>query len=202
VPESQPIHEPAEIPSELDRWNWGAFLMTWIWGIGNSTWISFLMFVPGVNLVMWVMLGLRGSRWAWKNNSWKSPEHFRSTQRTWAWVGVGVWTGFLLLAAAIVFGVGTLIKNTGAYSVTMETLRESQEVREAFGEPLEDGFMPMGSVQTSGAGGIAEFSIPISGPRAEGTAVSKARKGVGEWRLTYLAFRVEGGEAVVLIERQ
>lgn len=197
-----PLNDPAEIPPEFDRWNWGAFLLTWIWGIGNSTWIAFLMFVPLVNIVMWVMLGLRGSRWAWKNQEWKSPEQFRSTQRTWAIVGVSVWAGLLLLGAAIFFGVGSILKNNGAYQITMETLRASPEVGEAFGEPLEDGFLPTGSVQTSGAGGTAEFSISISGPKAEGTAVSKATKVVGEWRLTYLAFRVDGGEAVVLIGRQ
>ncbi|WP_281405489.1 hypothetical protein [Mesorhizobium sp. B2-6-4] len=33
----QPLNQPAEIPAELDRWNWGAFFLNWIWGIGNST---------------------------------------------------------------------------------------------------------------------------------------------------------------------
>jgi len=30
-------HSPAEVPDEIDRWNWGAFLLNWIWGIGNNT---------------------------------------------------------------------------------------------------------------------------------------------------------------------
>ena len=61
----QPLNQPAEIPPELDRWNWGAFFLNWIWGIGNSTYIALLMFVPLVNIVMIFVLGAKGSRWAW-----------------------------------------------------------------------------------------------------------------------------------------
>ncbi len=25
-----------EVPAEIDRWNWGAFLLNWIWGIGRA----------------------------------------------------------------------------------------------------------------------------------------------------------------------
>ena len=62
----------AVVPSEVNRWNWGAFLLTWIWGIGNNTFIAFLMFVPFVNIVMWFILGAKGSAWAWQNKRWDS----------------------------------------------------------------------------------------------------------------------------------
>ena len=45
---------PAEIPAELDRWNWGAFFLNWIWGIGNSTFIALLALIPGVNLIVMI----------------------------------------------------------------------------------------------------------------------------------------------------
>ena len=38
--------EPQDIPPELDRWNWGAFLLNWIWGVGNNTYIALLTLVP------------------------------------------------------------------------------------------------------------------------------------------------------------
>lgn len=56
-----PFHS-AEIPPELDRWNWGAFLLNWIWGIGNNTFIALLTFVPVVGVVMIFVLGAKGSR--------------------------------------------------------------------------------------------------------------------------------------------
>ena len=57
----QGANNPAEIPRELDRWNWGAFFLNWIWGLGNSTYIALLMWVPFVNLIMIFVLGARGS---------------------------------------------------------------------------------------------------------------------------------------------
>ena len=32
----------AQVPAEIDRWNWGAFLLNWIWGIGNDSFIALL----------------------------------------------------------------------------------------------------------------------------------------------------------------
>ena len=29
-----------DLPHNLDKFNWGAFLLNWIWGIGNKTWIA------------------------------------------------------------------------------------------------------------------------------------------------------------------
>jgi hypothetical protein len=52
---------PADIPEEIDRWNWGAFLLNWIWGLGNNTFIALLTLVPFVGLVMPFVLGAKGS---------------------------------------------------------------------------------------------------------------------------------------------
>lgn len=64
---SDPLNSPAAIPPELDRWNWGAFFLNWIWGIGNSTPMALLALIPGVNVIVMLVLGMRGSRWAWRN---------------------------------------------------------------------------------------------------------------------------------------
>lgn len=91
----------AEIPKEIKGWNWGACLLVWIWGIGNRVWLSFLVFIPYLGpLVMPFVLGAKGSEWAWKNKRWDSIEHFRKTQRTWMWWGIGV-NGLLLILASI-----------------------------------------------------------------------------------------------------
>ncbi len=75
-----PVHS-TEIPPELDRWNWGAFLLNWIWGIGNNTFVALLTLVPGIGFIMMFVLGAKGSRWAWRNGRWDSIEHFRRVQR-------------------------------------------------------------------------------------------------------------------------
>ncbi len=37
--------DPKTVPAEIDRWNWGAFLLNAIWGIGNNTFIALLTLV-------------------------------------------------------------------------------------------------------------------------------------------------------------
>lgn len=80
----------AEIPTEIQGWNWGAFLLNWIWGIGNSVWIALLGLIPFVGFVMVFVLGANGNKWAWQHKKWDSIEHFKRTQRAWAWWGLGV----------------------------------------------------------------------------------------------------------------
>lgn len=86
---------PLDVPPEARRWNWGAFFLTWIWGIGNNVLIAFLVWVPLLNLVMPIILGIKGGEWAWQKKRWDSVEHFQSVQRTWAWIGFGVFLFFL-----------------------------------------------------------------------------------------------------------
>jgi uncharacterized membrane protein YdfJ with MMPL/SSD domain len=51
------------------------------------------------------VLGARGNEWAWQNKRWDSIEHFKKTQRTWIWWGIGV----LLLQIALIVAVTVLI---------------------------------------------------------------------------------------------
>ena len=93
-----------EVPVEIrDKWNWGAFGFNWIWGIGNDTWIALLMFVPVANLVMLVLLGVKGNEWAWQNKRWESIEQFKRVQHLWA----KVWVILLIVTVVlwILFGI-------------------------------------------------------------------------------------------------
>jgi hypothetical protein len=95
--EPQVRAEPKPIPPEIDRWNWGAFLLNWIWGVGNNTFIALLTLVPIVGFVMLFVLGAKGSRWAWRNGRWDSVEHFKRVQRLWAIWGAIIWLGGIAL---------------------------------------------------------------------------------------------------------
>src|ERR1700731_1316961 len=96
--DSQTLTERKPIPPEIDRWNWGAFLLNWIWGIGNNTFITLLALIPLFGIVMAFVLGARGNRWAWQNGRWDSVEHFQRVQRLWATWGVVLWIGGFALA--------------------------------------------------------------------------------------------------------
>jgi hypothetical protein len=119
----------AAVSAGLPRWNWGAFLLGWIWALGNRVWIGLIgiafwavAFVPSENnatyltgvvlQVVWSFaLGLEGNKWAWRNKRWDSLEHFKRTQRAWAWWGL--WVSIALFVIGIILG---LAENSGVFS--------------------------------------------------------------------------------------
>jgi hypothetical protein len=97
--------DPKTIPAEIDRWNWGAFLLNWIWGVGNNTYIALLTLIPFFGLIMLFVLGAKGSAWAWRNGRWDSVEHFKRAQRKWAIWGLVIWIAVPVLFAGMFGGI-------------------------------------------------------------------------------------------------
>lgn len=104
----------SQVPDEIKKWSWGAFLMNWIWGIGNSTWIALLALIPVVNIVMIFVLGAKGNEWAWRNKKWASVEEFKRIQRIWAWVGLGLLIFSLMVnVLLLILGFGVFLATEG-----------------------------------------------------------------------------------------
>jgi hypothetical protein len=181
----------AIVPPEIDKWNWGAFLLNWIWGIGNSTFVALLMIVPLVNLVVPFVLGAKGNAWAWRNRKWESVAHFKATQRQWARWGVIV---YVLVAAAFA-GLAVLIvvsfKNTDAFKLAEAKLQANQVAAQVLGRPISTG-MPMGSVHISGPRGKATLTFSVSGPIGKGTVFMDATKDLGQWQVDRMVLEQEG----------
>ena len=179
------------MPPELDRWNWGAFLLNWIWGIGNNTFIALLMFVPGVNIVMLFVLGVKGSAWAWRNKRWEDVDHFKRVQRKWAIWGVLVWVASIGLFAAVFISTMVGLKHTEAYQLAVIRLQANTEAINALGTPISTGY-PWGNFETSGTKGKADFSFSVEGPMAKGTVYLDATKDLGAWKLNRIELEIEG----------
>ncbi|MEM6623119.1 MAG: cytochrome c oxidase assembly factor Coa1 family protein [Pseudomonadota bacterium] len=190
------------IPAELDRWNWGAFFLTWIWGLGNKVWIALFALIPGMNFILMIVLGLRGSQMAWRAGNWRDEADFRYTQKVWAWVGAGLWAFMLVFGLGIFVLVGSITKNSEAYRMGMAALEDSPGVAEVFGTPLEAGWFVAGSISTKsdagGRSGEASLSIPISGPLASGDAKVEAVLVRGEWRLEAVIAIPDQGPTIVV----
>lgn len=114
---SEPAWQPAapSVPSDLDKWSWGAFQLNWIWGLFNGCWWMILIFFGIVLLYLgffilgfiahisvMLLFGFKGRRWAWENRSWSSVESFVSTQHTWDIVGL---VFFIIWLLSIILGV-------------------------------------------------------------------------------------------------
>jgi Cytochrome oxidase complex assembly protein 1 len=198
-------HPPAlpttEIPAEIDRWNWGAFLLNWIWGVGNNTFIALLTFVPFVGLVMPFVLGAKGSRWAWRNGRWDSIEHFKRVQRLWAIWGVVVWLGAIVLFGGIFGGVFYLLMSSDAYKLGVARLQANAAAVNALGAPVTTG-LPMGQIKINGASGTAALNFSVTGTKASGRLFVEAIKKDGGWSLTSLKLKIDGHDDVIDLLKQ
>lgn len=189
----------AEVPVDIVRWNWGAFLLNWIWGLGNNTFIALLMFVPLVNFVMPFVLGAKGSEWAWQNKRWESVEEFQAIQRKWARWGFGVLIGLIIFFVVLYFSIIAMMKSSGAYQLAFERLLRSPEAVVLLGAPIESG-MIHGNIQVSGPNGSAIISFPVEGPNGKGTAYVDATKDLGAWKINRMELEIEGRDERVLFE--
>jgi len=194
----QPQRIPPQIPipPEIDRWNWGAFLLNWIWGIGNNTFIALLALIPLVGFVMMFVLGAKGSRWAWRNGRWDSVEHFKRVQRLWAIWGAVVWIASVVLCVGIFVGVFSILKHSEAYQLGVSRLQSSPIAQNLLGTPISAGY-PSGSIRITGSSGTAALRFSASGPRASGMVFLQAIKKDGVWSLTRLTLKLDGKDELI-----
>ncbi len=181
-----------DIPAEIDRWNWGAFLLNWIWGIGNNTFIALLTLVPffGI-LIMPFVLGAKGSAWAWRNGRWDSVEHFKRVQRLWAIWGVVILIGFLVLFGGIFGGIFYGFKHSAAYQLGAEKLRASSVAADVLGTPITTGF-PFGNISVNGGSGSAVLNFSATGPKGSGRVFLEAVKWDGVWSFRKMMLKPDG----------
>jgi hypothetical protein len=191
--------DPKAIPAEIDRWNWGAFLLNWIWGIGNNTYIALLALIPGVSFIMLFVLGAKGSAWAWRNGRWDSVEHFKRVQRKWAIWGAVLWIGMLVLVGGAMGGAFYAFKHSTAYEMSVAKLQASPIAVNILGSPISTGF-PFGNISVNGADGKAELSFSATGPKAAGVVLVEAVKKNGVWSITRLALKLnDSGNVIDLV---
>lgn len=73
----------SEIPDEIRGWHWGAAGLSTIWGSYHGVWMFLIGLIPFVSLVWWIVMGLKGSEWAWRKRRWISVEQFQDSKRRW-----------------------------------------------------------------------------------------------------------------------
>ena len=91
-----------EVPAEVRKWNWGAFMFSIMWGIGNHAYLCLLMLIPCLNIVWVFVCGAMGNSWAWKSGEFKDVEQFMAVQRTWNRAGL-VW--FVIALVSIIVSI-------------------------------------------------------------------------------------------------
>ena len=101
-----------QIPEEIKKWNWGAFMLNIYWGIGNKTYLTLLCLIPVFNFVWMFVCGFKGNEWAWKSNNYSNTKEFFLVQDTWnraGFVTFIIFASFLALYFLIILfiiGIG------------------------------------------------------------------------------------------------
>jgi len=129
------------------------------------------------------------------------PLHPEPLKRSWIechplWkIPLGFAT-LMLLICGFAVGAGTIVvasyRHSDVYKQAMAKALGNPTVREQMGEPIQAAWFISGSLHINGSSGNADFSIPISGPRANGSIRVIAFKNAGVWRFTYLQVNVAG----------
>jgi hypothetical protein len=118
--------------------------------------------------------------------------------RNWPWVlPVGL-LGVILACAGccggifvFVFGV---LKSSDVYKQALAKAQANPAVVAQLAEPIQAGWMVMGSIQDQGATGTAGFEFPISGPKGSATIHVQAIKAGGTWTYTALWVQIHPAE--------
>jgi len=107
----------------------------------------------------------------------------------------------MLLICGFAVGTGTIVvasyRHSDVYKQAMARATQNPTVREQIGEPIKPAWFISGSLHINGGSGNADFSIPISGPKANGSIRVIAFKNAGVWRFTYLQVNVSGQRSCI-----
>ncbi|WP_395741863.1 cytochrome c oxidase assembly factor 1 family protein [Prosthecobacter sp.] len=130
----------------------------------------------------------------------------KSSAGKWVLIGCGGCLGLAILGVVmcvtLFFGASKLIRKTDVYENALKHAQNSAEVQAALGTPIETGWSFSGSVNYTNGSGEASFTVPLTGPKGEGTLNVKADKtSGGPWRYSTLEVEFPDGHKTDLRDK-
>ena len=125
--------------------------------------------------------------------------------RNWVWMLIAgcVLTAVLFVAAIcgmVALGL-SMMKQSDAYQLAIQGVRDDPAVVETLGAPIEEGWYAMGEINISGSGGGAWLEFPISGPKGTAWVCVEADRSNGQWFMTQLSVEIDRtGEELFLVD--
>ncbi|MDB6070993.1 MAG: hypothetical protein JWL81_2164 [Verrucomicrobiales bacterium] len=129
----------------------------------------------------------------------------KPTSKNWLLYGCGGCLGLVVLlgiggVAIMYFAFGTL-KKSDLYQTALKRAESSPEVQAALGTPLDTGWMMQGSMKVENSNGTADLTIPLKGPKGEGSLHVKGNQtGGAPWVYSELQAILPDGKVVDLRE--
>jgi len=121
----------------------------------------------------------------------------------WKWGALGCLAVLVLGAigiAALVVIIFGAIKSSDVYKQALARAQNDPRVISALGSPVTAGFFVSGNVHVTGAGGEADITFPIRGPKGKGSVRAVATRDSSGWHYTELTAVPGNGSPINLLE--
>ncbi|MEO8400609.1 MAG: cytochrome c oxidase assembly factor Coa1 family protein [Gammaproteobacteria bacterium] len=132
-----------------------------------------IKFLPWLWVLVRILFGIKGNKWAWHNKKWPSLESFQESQKRWTIAGFTLIVG-LVMVSALVIGILVYSIYPLQSSINQQALaivNQSKEAKALLGEPIKISLLP-----TSGS---TIFSI--KGSINQGVIELKMSKNNNKW---------------------
>ncbi|WP_299112496.1 cytochrome c oxidase assembly factor Coa1 family protein [uncultured Winogradskyella sp.] len=125
--------------------------------------------------------------------------------RNWGWLLGGGCLMFIVVAVVVIGGliykVSDTIKESEPYTYAYDKAVKNEQVIEFLGTPIETNGMGNTSYKYSNGSTTVELTIPIKGPKDEGSIIVDAEKINDEWAYHLLYVKIDGEtEAIDLLD--
>ena len=100
--------------------------------------------------------------------------------------------------AVVLLLISTMMRNTAAYRMAMQTAQDSPCVVQRLGSPIQSGWFVSGAMRTVGSEGNADLDFSVSGPKSSGHMHVVATELDSTWSLRVLRVSVDGDRIDVL----
>ncbi len=192
------MNEEIEVPPEIKRWNWGAFLLCPFWCLRHGIWQGFLLAVPFFGFLVPFWLGATGNQKAWMKNKDSDLKAFLKRQKYWSIAGVTVF------AVALFGGLGSLsysLNYSDGMKMGLEIANSNKRLTECFGEIQKSSFFN-GTYKyiASPKPSTLKVAFEATGTKNQGKITFKWEKRGEDWIATRVTAVDSEGKARQLIE--
>jgi hypothetical protein len=192
------MNEQIDIPEQIKRWNWGAFLLTPFWCIRHRIWQGLLLFIPVLGLIIPFILGAKGNQKAWKKNNQEPIDDFLKRQKYWGFAGLVIWVvGYLSMFACLSY----ILNYSDGMKMGLEIANSNKRLTEYFGKPIKKSSFLNGTYNYFFNTKPATLSVAFDavGTQNEGHVNFQWEKRDGDWVVTQMAFADAEGKTSQLV---
>ncbi len=187
-----------EIPNEIKRWNWGAFLLAPFWCLRHGVRFGFCLFIPFFALVVPFILGATGNKKAWIAGDYDSVDSFLKKQRFWRNLGFSAPAIIVLSFLSLML----YLNNSADIQYSFKIASSNKRLIEHLGEPIKKDFFHAGILYDNNDKQLPlkQVEFGVKGSKNKGTVQLEWLEIDSEWSLQKLEFTNSKGRVDTLID--